>query len=117
MNIIDIIFIAILGISLISGMQKGFLASLLATFGFVGAWFIAGALCTTLSQQFMTSSFQNWLESTIPFGDFMNGLQEIASKPVSELLGSMNAICDTLAANGMPASVVGAVSANAAASG
>ncbi|NLG24749.1 MAG: hypothetical protein GX558_05290 [Clostridiales bacterium] len=42
MNIIDIIILAILGLSLVSGMYKGFLASTLALIGFVGSWF--GAL-------------------------------------------------------------------------
>ncbi len=38
MNIFDIIILAILGVSLISGMYKGFLASGLAIVGFVAAW-------------------------------------------------------------------------------
>ena len=44
MNIIDLIFIAILGLSLVAGMRKGFLASVLLTLGFFGAWFAANAL-------------------------------------------------------------------------
>ena len=39
MNIIDIIILAVLGLSLVSGMHKGFLASTLALGGFVGSWF------------------------------------------------------------------------------
>lgn len=38
MNIFDIIILAILGVSLISGMYKGLLASGLAIVGFVAAW-------------------------------------------------------------------------------
>ncbi len=38
MNIIDIIILAILGFSLISGMHKGFITSTLALLGFCGAW-------------------------------------------------------------------------------
>ncbi|MBQ4085742.1 MAG: CvpA family protein, partial [Clostridia bacterium] len=38
MNIFDIIILAILGVSVISGMYKGFLASGLAIIGFVAAW-------------------------------------------------------------------------------
>ena len=38
MNIIDIIILAILGLSLVSGMYKGFITSTLALLGFVGAW-------------------------------------------------------------------------------
>lgn len=44
MNIIDIIICAILGLSLVSGMYKGFITSTLALFGFAGAW--AGAYRT-----------------------------------------------------------------------
>ncbi len=44
MNIIDIIIIAILALSLIAGMYKGFIASLLSLFGFLGAW--VGAYAT-----------------------------------------------------------------------
>ena len=38
MNIVDIIILAILGLSLVSGMYKGFITSTLALLGFVGAW-------------------------------------------------------------------------------
>ncbi|MDO4740642.1 MAG: CvpA family protein [Eubacteriales bacterium] len=38
MNIFDIIILAILGVSLISGMYKGFLASGLTIIGFIAAW-------------------------------------------------------------------------------
>jgi len=38
MNVFDIIILAILGVSMISGMYKGFLASGLAIIGFVAAW-------------------------------------------------------------------------------
>ena len=38
MNIFDVIILAILGVSLISGMYKGFLASSLAIVGFIAAW-------------------------------------------------------------------------------
>ena len=38
MNIIDVIILAILGLSLVSGMYKGFITSTLALVGFCGAW-------------------------------------------------------------------------------
>ena len=43
MNIIDIIIIAILAFSVISGMHKGFITSTLALVGFCGAWVAAYA--------------------------------------------------------------------------
>ena len=39
MNIVDIIILVILAFSLLAGMYKGFIASLLHTFGFIGSWF------------------------------------------------------------------------------
>ena len=39
MNIVDIILLVILAFSLLAGMYKGFIASLLHTFGFIGSWF------------------------------------------------------------------------------
>lgn len=54
MNIIDIIILAILGFSMISGMHKGFITSALALFGFCGAWIGAyasyGYLVTAIQQ-------------------------------------------------------------------
>lgn len=44
MNIIDIIIIAILALSVIAGMYKGFITSLLSLLGFLGAW--VGAYAT-----------------------------------------------------------------------
>ena len=38
MNIVDIIILAILALSMVSGMYKGFITSTLALVGFVGAW-------------------------------------------------------------------------------
>ena len=38
MNIVDIIILAILGLSLVSGMYKGFITSTLALLGFCGSW-------------------------------------------------------------------------------
>mgnify|MGYP000884707417 FL=1 len=53
MNIIDIIILVILGLSLVAGMYKGFLASMLSLFVFCGAWVGAyatyGFLASTVS--------------------------------------------------------------------
>lgn len=54
MNIIDIIILAILGFSLISGMHKGFITSTLALVGFCASWIGAyatyGYLVTAITQ-------------------------------------------------------------------
>ena len=91
MNIIDIIFLAILGVSLISGMQKGFLASLLATFGFVGAWFLARSVCMTLSQQFMTSQEE---------GNAVCGPCDAAAQSAKQLTNTMDVKYDDKAITG-----------------
>ena len=39
MNIVDILILAVLAFGLLAGMHKGFVTSVLSTFGFVGSWF------------------------------------------------------------------------------
>ena len=111
MNIIDIILIAILGVSVLSGMQKGFLTSLLATFG---AWIAARAVYPTLAQQFMASEFMKWLELNINFDGFLANLADYAGKTVESVSGSMNALVDALAMNNVPEAIITSFKANAA---
>ncbi|MBR2572561.1 MAG: CvpA family protein [Clostridia bacterium] len=49
LNILDIVLLVILAVSVISGMYKGFLASLLATVGFAAAFFGAQSLYPQLA--------------------------------------------------------------------
>lgn len=115
MNIIDIILIAILGVSILSGLQKGFLTSLLATFAFVGAWFAARAVYPVLSQQFLASEFFKWLEININFEPFLAGLGEYAGKYVEAASSSMNAIVEALTRNKVPEAFIASFKANTAA--
>ena len=62
MGIIDIVFIAILLIAFISGMQKGLITSFLACIAMVGAVLIAKMLEPNLAEAFMKSDFSNWME-------------------------------------------------------
>ena len=62
MGIIDIAFIAILVVGLISGFQKGFLTSALACVALLGAFLIASSLEGELAASFMNTSFSSWLE-------------------------------------------------------
>lgn len=55
-NIVDIVIVAVLGLSLISGMYKGFIASGLAAVGFVAAWFGAMNLYPQLAAMIMGNS-------------------------------------------------------------
>lgn len=112
MNIIDIILIAILAVSVLSGMQKGFLTSLLATFAFVGAWIAARAVYPTLSQQFLSSEFMKWLEANISFEPFLEGLSEYAGKYVDAASASMNTIVEGLRANGVSEAIIESFRAN-----
>lgn len=112
MNIIDIILLAILALSFISGMQKGFLASLLATFGFVGAWIAAMALNMTLSQQFMSSQFKTWLDVNIRFEGLLSELGDVGQRACSAAAGSLESILAALSKGGVPESVVNAFNAN-----
>ena len=115
MNIIDIILIAILGVSVLSGMQKGFLTSLLATFAFVGAWIAARAVYPTLAQQCMASEFMNWLELNVNFEGFLANLADYAGKTVESASAGMNTIVDTLARNNVPEAIIASFKANTAA--
>ena len=67
MNIIDIIILAILGFSLISGMHKGFITSTLALVGFCASWIGAyatyGYLVTAIMQNEGLRSFLSGMVS------------------------------------------------------
>ncbi len=59
-NFVDLFIVAVLGLSLIAGMYKGFIASGLTAVGFVGAWFGAMNLYPQVANAIMgNSSFMN----------------------------------------------------------
>ena len=63
MGILDIVFLAILFIAFISGMQKGLITSALACVAMLGAFLIAKGLESQLAAEFMNdTSFEKWLE-------------------------------------------------------
>ena len=107
MNIINIILLAILLISFISGMQKGFLASLLATLGFA-AWLIAWSLCGTLANHFMNSSFKEALSGLDPFRELVAKLGENGSVLCNGAASTLNGICETLTDASVPKAVIDA---------
>ena len=51
MGLIDVILLAILALGFISGLQKGFITSILACLAMLGAWFIARAFYPELARQ------------------------------------------------------------------
>ncbi len=114
MNIINIILLAILLISFISGMQKGLLASLLATIGFVAAWLIASSLCGTLANHFMNSGFKDALSGLDPFRELVAKLGDNANAVCNGAASTLNGICETLTEASVPKAVVDAFRSNAA---
>ena len=68
LNVMDILILAILALSLIAGMYRGFLASGLYTAGFVGAWFVAKATYMKLATEVLANRalmgvLSNYLEA------------------------------------------------------
>ena len=61
MSILDLVFVVILFIAFISGMQKGLITSFLACVAMFGALMIAKALEGRLADSFMESGFKTWL--------------------------------------------------------
>ena len=88
LNLLDITIIVILAFYLISGMYRGFITSLLGTFGFVGAWFGAQQLYPrvaqlALSNQTLMAVLNQYLE---PESFFSSHTQAIST--VSEVIGA-----------------------------
>ena len=73
MGIVDVVFLVILFIAFISGMQKGLITSFLACAAMVGALLIAKGLEGTLAKSFEGTSFSSWLYSN--FSEAQGALQ------------------------------------------
>ena len=56
LNIMDILIIAVIGLSVVSGMYKGFMSSLFAGFGFIGSWFGAMELYPRLANIILSNN-------------------------------------------------------------
>jgi len=80
MGIIDIIFICIIALGFISGLQKGLLASFCACCVMVGAWFITASSYLKLSSILTGSRLENWFNhagvgsDTTAFADITNAI-------------------------------------------
>ena len=87
MNIIDIIFILVLGYSLLAGMHKGFIASGLSLLGFAAAWFGAYFSYGTLMNAVLANStIMGFCSNLLEASSFFNGVD--ANKLVSDMAGS-----------------------------
>lgn len=116
MNIIDIILLAILAIAFISGMQKGFLTSVLATFAFVGAWVIALSVYPVVSERLMNSQFRQWLDGNVDFDALLEGV-DVSRSLCTGVVNQLDAIVRTLTSHNVPSAIVDLFKANFAANG
>ncbi len=92
MNIVDVILYAILLLSLISGMYKGFIASGLATVGFGAAWFGAMNLFPRLSSLVLgNSSFMSALDYYLDTSSFFK-TNELAAVTIDQALEGSNSL-------------------------
>ena len=117
MNIIDIIILAILAFSLISGMHKGFITSTLALFGFCGAWIGAyacyGYLVTAVQQN---EGIINFLRSMVSAADLFKTQaladMEVAAASAGDIEQILGEIGIPLINNIFTTNVTGQVFAN-----
>ena len=117
MNIIDIIIIAILAFSLVSGMHKGFITSTLALVGFCGAWIGAyaayGYLVTAVQQN---EGLINFLQSLVSAADLFKTKTladlEVAAASAADIDQAVGEIGIPLISGLFRENVVGQVFAN-----
>ena len=109
MNAIDLILIAILALGFISGLQKGFLTSVLATFAFVGAWLIARAAGPQLAKLFLNSQFKSWLSINVSFDGLYSSVCA-SSQPLSGV--DITALTSALTQGGLPQALTGAITSS-----
>ena len=85
MNIIDLLIVVILGLSLLAGMHKGFLASALAFCGIVGSWFGAQKLFHILSDQLLgNSTLMGFLSTYLEPANFFEGISSTVAGVTSQ---------------------------------
>ena len=117
MNIIDLIIIAILAYSLVSGMHKGFITSTLALVGFCGAWIGAyasyGYLVTAVQQN---EGLIGFLESLVSAADLFKTSaladMEVAAASAADIDLAIGEIGIPLISDVFRSNVLGQVFAN-----
>ena len=97
MNIFDVVILAILGVSIISGMYKGFLASGLAIIGFVSAWIGAMQFYPQLSIAVQSngelmSMFQYYLDAGALFENGAVGEKLVSTITQTELAQTLTTL-------------------------
>ena len=104
LNLLDITIIVILAFYLISGMYRGFITSLLGTFGFVGAWFGAQQLYPrvaqlALSNQTLMAVLNQYLEPETFFETHtqaVSTVSEVIAGGESAIQNAVSSVADKL---------------------
>jgi len=96
-NIIDIIIVAILALSMVSGMYKGFMGSILALGGFIGSWFAALATYNYLAaavkgSEFVMSLLENVLSAVDLFADKALAATSVYAAPQNIINDAVQAV-------------------------
>jgi uncharacterized membrane protein required for colicin V production len=111
MNVVDVVILAILLLSMVSGMYKGFISSGLATLGFVGA--VAGAIlfCPQLANLFQSNN--GLMNSLSYYLDAPDLLSKLASTSAAQAASNSTILSQaTGALSSLPTSIVDAFKDN-----
>lgn len=79
MGILDIVFLVVLFIAFISGMQKGLITSLLACVAMFGALMLGKAFEGELAERFLDSDFRVWFNDNFANGGDLEQLFHVLS--------------------------------------
>ncbi len=92
LNIVDILIVAVIGLSVVSGMYKGFISSMLAAAGFVGAGFGAWNLYPQLANVILqNNSLMDVLKYYLNVDSLFKS-STIANMPVSQVLSDASVL-------------------------
>ena len=114
MNIVDILLLAVLAFSLLAGMYKGFIASGLATAGFVGSWFgarliyerianlaLSNTTLMALLNQYLEpeSFFASKAQAAMTVSEVVSGGETAIQEAVSTVSGKISVIAQAFESN------------------
>ncbi len=93
MNILDVLILVVLAFSLLAGMYKGFISSLLATVGFVGSWFGARAVFARIANLALSNTtLMAVLNQYLEPASFFNSSAQAAMTVTEVVSGGESAI-------------------------
>ena len=103
MNVMDILILAVVAVSVIAGMFRGFLASGLHTAGFIGAWFVSKMYYTRLATAVLSNrSLMGVLSNYLEPENFFPSLT-VANMSVADAItgGQLDAVSEAIG-DGLP---------------